>query len=109
MKMNNKVQLIGNIGMNPEIKNVGNNKTFAKFSIATHDVYKNNKGEKVVDTQWHNVVAWGSTAIFIEKYIEKGSSIVIEGKLVTRNYEDKDGIKRYITEILATEVMKLNK
>jgi single-strand DNA-binding protein len=109
MKLNNKVQLIGNIGMNPEIKTVGDNKTLAKFSIATNDIYKNNKGEKVVDTQWHNIVAWGNTAIIIEKYCEKGTSVAIEGKLMNRSYEDKEGVKRYVTEIIASEVMKLNK
>lgn len=109
MKMNNKVQLIGNLGMNPEIKNLGDNKTLAKFSLATHDVYKNNKGEKIVDTQWHNVVAWGNTALIVEKLLEKGSNVAIEGKLINRAYEDKEGVKRYVTEVLATEVLKLNK
>ena len=101
----NKVQLIGNLGKDPEITNFESGKTLAKFSIATNDSYKNAKGEKVEDTQWHNVVAWGKTAEIIEKYVQKGSEIAIEGKLTNRSWEDKEGNKRYATEVLVNEVL----
>jgi single-strand DNA-binding protein len=105
--LKNKVQLIGNLGMNPEIKNLDSGKKLAKFSIATNESYKNAKGEKIEDTQWHNLVAWGKTAEIIEKYVKKGNEIAIEGKLVNRNYDDKDGNKRYVTEVLVNEVLML--
>ena len=105
----NKVQLIGNLGNDPEITTFESGKTLAKFSIATNDSYKNAQGEKVTDTQWHNVVAWGKTAQIIEKYITKGKEVAIEGKLTTRSWEDKDGIKRYITEVVCSELLMLGK
>ena len=103
----NKVQLIGNLGMNPEIKNLDLGKKLAKFSIATNEFYKNAKGEKVEDTQWHNLIAWGKTADIIEKYLQKGNEVAIEGKLTNRSYEDKDGNKRHITEIVVNEILML--
>ena len=106
--LRNRVQLIGNIGNAPEIKNLNGDKTLAKFSMATSDTYKNKDGEKVTETQWHNIIAWGSTAKVIEKYTSKGSRIAIEGKLTTNSWEDKEGNKRYTTEIVASEVMLLN-
>jgi single-strand DNA-binding protein len=105
--LRNKVQLIGHLGGNPEVKNLEGGKTLAKFSVATNDTYKNAKGEKVEDTQWHNVVAWGKTAEVIEKYLTKGKEIAIEGKLTSRSYETKEGEKRYITEIVCSELMML--
>ena len=105
--LKNKVQLIGNIGNTPEIKNLENGKTVANFSMATNDSYKNAKGEKVQDTQWHNIVAWNKTAEIIEKYAGKGKELAIVGKLSSRSYENKDGAKRYVTEIIATEVLLL--
>ncbi|WP_027138246.1 single-stranded DNA-binding protein [Gaetbulibacter saemankumensis] len=107
--LRNKVQLIGNLGNDPEIINLESGKTLAKFAIATNDSYTNNKGEKVTDTQWHNVVAWGKTAQIIEKYVTKGKEIAIEGKLTSRSYEDKDGNKRFITEIVCNELLMLGK
>jgi len=98
--LRNKVQLIGNLGKDPEIINLESGKTLAKFAIATNESYKNSKGEKVTDTQWHNIVAWGKTAEIVEKYVGKGKEVAIEGKLTTRSWEDKDGIKRYITEVV---------
>ena len=106
-KLRNKVQLIGNTGNDPEIVNLDNGVKVAKLSIATSETYKNDKGEKVTDTQWHNVVAWGKTAELIEKYVTKGKEIAIEGKLSHRSYEDKNGDKRYITEVVANEVLLL--
>lgn len=105
--LKNKVQLIGNLGMNPEIKTLESGKKLAKFSIATNESYKNAQGEKVEDTQWHNLVAWGKTADIIEKYLQKGNEVAIEGKLNNRSYEDKDGNKRYITEIVVNELLML--
>jgi single-strand DNA-binding protein len=84
-------------------------KKLAKFSIATNETYKNNKGEKVTDTQWHNVVAWGKTAELIENYVPKGKEIGVEGKLTSRSYEDKEGNKRYITEVVCNEVLLFGK
>ncbi len=103
--LRNKVQLIGNLGNDPEIINLESGKILAKFSIATNESYKNAKGEKITDTQWHNVVAWGKTAEIIEKYVTKGKEIAIEGKLTNRSWDDKDGNKRYTTEVVCSEVM----
>ena len=95
--LRNKVQLIGNLGNNPEIITLESGKKLAKISIATNETFKNAQGEKVTDTQWHNVVAWNKTADIIEKYLQKGSEVAIEGKLTSRSYEDKDGTKKYIS------------
>ena len=106
--LRNKVQLIGNLGMDPEVKSLDGGKKLAKMSIATNENYKNAKGEKVTETQWHNLVAWGKTAEIIEKFLKKGSEVAIEGKLINRNYTDKEGIKRYVTEIEVSEVLMLD-
>ena len=105
--LKNKVQLIGNLGNNPEIITLESGKKLAKFSIATNESYRNTKGEKVTDTQWHNVIAWNKTAEIIEKYVQKGKEIAIEGKLTSRSYDDKDGNKRYITEVIVRELLLL--
>ncbi|MBX9807056.1 MAG: single-stranded DNA-binding protein [Flavobacteriaceae bacterium] len=107
--MKNTVQLIGNVGNDPEIKNLDGGKKVANLTIATNDSYKNDKGEKVEQTEWHKVVAWGKTAEIIEKYVTKGLQIAIEGKLTHRSYDDKNGEKRYITEVLANDVLLLGK
>ncbi|MCW3103143.1 MAG: single-stranded DNA-binding protein [Bacteroidetes bacterium] len=105
--LRNKVQLIGNLGMNPEVKTLDGGKKLAKMSIATNETYKNSKGEKVTETQWHNLIAWGKTATIIEKYLVKGSEVAVEGKLINRNYTDKEGVKRYITEIQVNDVLMI--
>ena len=105
----NKVQLIGNLGKAPEVKTIAEGKKVAYLNVATNENYKNAKGEKVTETQWHNVVAWGKLAEIAEKYLVKGSEIAIEGKLLNRNYTDKQGIKRYVTEIQANELLILTK
>lgn len=105
--LRNKVQLIGNLGNNPEVINLESGKKLVKFSLATNDSYKKNNGEKITDTQWHNIIAWNKTAEIIENYTSKGTEIVIEGKLTSRSYEDKEGIKRYITEVVCNEVLLL--
>lgn len=104
--LKNKVQLIGHLGNDPELKTVNGN-NLAKISIATNETYKNAKGEKITDTQWHNVIAWGKTADIIGKYLKKGSEVAIEGKLINKNYTDKEGVKRYVTEVQANEVLLL--
>ena len=101
--------MIGNLGNDPEIVNLESGKKLAKFSIATNETYKNNNGERVTDTQWHNVVAWGKTAEIVENYVSKGKEIAIEGKLTSRSYETKQGEKRYFTEILCSELLMLSK
>jgi single-strand DNA-binding protein len=95
--LRNKVQLIGHLGQDPEIVNLDSGTKLAKFSIATNESYRNAKGEKVEDTQWHNVVAWGKTAEIVENYLAKGKEVAVEGKLIHRSYETKEGEKRYIT------------
>ncbi|MBI6120712.1 single-stranded DNA-binding protein [Salegentibacter maritimus] len=103
----NKVQLIGNVGKEPEIVNLDSGKKLAKFSVATNENYKNGNGERITDTQWHNIIAWGKTAELVEKYVGKGKEVGIEGKLTNRSWDDKDGNKRYITEIVCNELLLL--
>ncbi len=105
--LRNKVQLIGNLGNDPEIITLESGKKLAKFSLATNESYKNAKGERVTDTQWHNVVAWGKTAEIIESFVTKGKEVAIEGKLSNRSWEDKDGNKRYTTEVVCNELLML--
>lgn len=107
--LRNKVQLIGNLGMNPEIRITESGRKLARVSLATHETWKNNNGERVTETQWHNIVAWGKTADLMEQYLQKGSEVMVEGKLVNRNYTDKNGVKRYITEIEAQAILMLDK
>ena len=106
--LRNKVQLIGNLGMDPEVKALDGGKKLAKMSIATNEHYKNAKGERVTETQWHNLIAWGKTAEIVEKFLKKGCEVAIEGKLINRNYTDKEGIKRYVTEIEVSELLMLD-
>jgi single-strand DNA-binding protein len=106
--MKNRVQLIGHVGQEPEVKTV-NNKKVATLTIATNDFYYNEKGDKVEQTEWHRITAWGKTAEIIEKYVTKGKEIAVEGKLTHRSYDDKDGNKRYVTEILVLELLLLGK
>ncbi|GAA4046207.1 MULTISPECIES: single-stranded DNA-binding protein [Flavobacterium] len=105
----NKVQLIGHVGQEPEIKTFDGGKKVANITIATNESYTNNKGEKVENTEWHRITAWGKVADIIEKYVIKGKEIAIEGKLTHRSYDDKEGNKRYITEIVANELLLLGK
>lgn len=107
--LRNKVQLIGNLGAAPEVKTFENGKQMVKFNLATNETYRNADGEQVTDTQWHNVVAWGNTAKIAGKLLDKGKEVAIEGRLNSRSYEDKDGIKRYVTEIVANEILLIGK
>lgn len=102
--LRNNVRLIGRVGNNPETKTFDNG-TKVSLSLATTDFYYNDKNEKVENTQWHNIIAWGKTAELIQKYVEKGKEIAVDGKLTYRTYEDKEGVKRSITEIVVHEVL----
>ncbi|MCM4158432.1 single-stranded DNA-binding protein [Antarcticibacterium flavum] len=104
----NHVQLIGNLGQEPSIIHLESGKKVANFSLATNEFHKNSNGERVQDTQWHNIVAWGKTAEIIEKYAGKGSEIVVSGKLKYRSYEDKESNTRYVTEVEAKEILLLS-
>ena len=107
--LKNSVKLIGHLGKDPEVKTFDSGKKMATFTIATSDSYKNPKGEKVQDTQWHNLVIWGKLADVAGQYLKKGSEIAIEGKLVHRTYETSAGEKRYITEINVNEMLMLGR
>ena len=107
--LRNKVQLIGHVGQEPEIKSLDGGKKLANLTIATNEVYYKENGDKVENTEWHRITAWGKTAEIIEKYVIKGKEIAIEGKLTHRSYDDKDGNKRYITEVVANEVLLIGK
>lgn len=107
MSLRNKVTLIGHTGKEVEIFNFESGSRKASVTLATNDYYTNANGEKVEETQWHNLVAFGKTAEIMEKYMPKGKEIAIEGKLVYRSYDDKDGVKRMITEIRVEELVLL--
>ncbi len=107
-RLKNSVQLIGRLGNDPEVRNFESGKKMASFSLATNETYYNNKGEKVTDTQWHNIVVWGKKVDVVENYLSKGSEIAMEGKLINRSYE-KDGEKKYITEISLNELLMIGK
>ncbi|WP_338409461.1 single-stranded DNA-binding protein [uncultured Flavobacterium sp.] len=107
--LRNKVQLIGHVGQEPEIKTFEGGKKLANLTLATNESYTNAKGEKVEQTEWHRLTAWGKTADLIESYVTKGKEIAIEGKLTHRSYDDKDGVKRFITEVVISELLLLGK
>jgi len=105
----NRVQLIGHLGQDPKLTSFDSGKKKMSVSIATNEIYRNAKGDKVTDTQWHTIVAWGKTAENFSKYLKKGSEVAISGKLVHRNYDDKEGNKKYISEIIVSEFEFLDK
>jgi single-strand DNA-binding protein len=105
--LKNSVKLIGRLGKDPEVKTFGNGKTKTSFSLATSESYQNQKGEKVEDTQWHNLVFWGSLAEIAGQHLKKGSQVAVEGKLVHRVYQTDKGEKRYITEISVQDMLML--
>jgi single-strand DNA-binding protein len=105
--LKNKVQLIGNLGAKPEVKTLDSGKKMATISLATSESYRNASGDKVTETQWHRLVAWGKVAEIAEKYLDKGKEIAIEGKLINRSYNDKGGTKKYITEVQVNELLML--
>ncbi|MFW0736636.1 single-stranded DNA-binding protein [Flavobacterium sp. T12S277] len=105
--MKNRVQLIGNVGNDPEIKTLESGKKLAHLNIATSEKYTNDKGQKVEQTEWHRVTAWGKTAEIIEKFVVKGKEVAVEGKLIHRSYDDKNGEKKFITEVVVSEILLL--
>ena len=107
--LRNHVQLIGHLGTAPEVKLIAGGRKVAKLVIATNETYKNQKGEKVTETTWHNLTAWGNNAEFAERFLEKGAEIAVNGKLKNNSYMDKDGVKRYVTDIEVAEFLMLGK
>ncbi len=105
--LRNKVQLIGNLGQNPEVRTFDNGRAVARFSLATTDSYRDASGKKITETQWHNLVAWGNLAKLVEKFLVKGSEVAVEGKLTHRAYDDKDGKKCFFTEVVMNEMVML--
>lgn len=106
-KLRNNVRLIGRLGKDPLIRNLPNGKKVASFSLATSETYRNGQGERVEDTQWHNLVVWGKLVEVVADYLSKGKEIAVEGKLVHRKYETSEGEMRYITEINVDEILML--
>ncbi|MDM9630179.1 single-stranded DNA-binding protein [Robiginitalea aurantiaca] len=107
--LRNKVLLIGNLGQDPEVQVLESGSKMARFSVATNETYRNGKGEKVTDTQWHQVVAWGKTADIVESYLVKGKEVAVEGKLVHRSYDTAEGERKYTTEVRCSELLMLGK
>lgn len=104
----NKVILIGNLGTDPEVRHLESGAAVAQFRLATNEFYKDKQGNRVERTEWHNIVAWRGLAEMVEKYVKKGQSIYVEGKIRTRQYQDKDQQTRYVTEIVADEITMLS-
>lgn len=109
MKGLNKVLLLGNLGKDPEVNTLEGNIKVANFSLATTETYKDEQGKTHAQTEWHNIVLWRGLAEFAEKYLRKGSTIHIEGKIHTRSYEDKQGVKRFVTEVVGEDIILLDK
>jgi single-strand DNA-binding protein len=105
--LRNRVQLIGNLGQDPELKTLESGKKVAHFTIATNEDFKNGDGQKVSETTWHNIVAWNGLAEFATKYLKKGKQVAVDGRIVYRTYEDKKGVTKNITEIVLNEMMML--
>jgi single-strand DNA-binding protein len=105
----NKVSLIGNLGKDPDVQTLEKNIKVAKFSLATTETFKDDNGQLQSITDWHNVVLWRGLADLTEKYCQKGSMVYVEGKLKTRSYDDKEGHKRYVTEVVAEQIILLDK
>ena len=105
----NKVILLGNLGKDPEVRRLDDGRGVANFSLATSETYKNKSGEKITNTEWHNIVLWSPLADIAENYLKKGSQVYIEGKISNRSYEDKDGVKKYISEVVGREITLLGR
>lgn len=103
----NKVILVGNLGKDPEVRHLDNGRAVANFSMATSETYKNRQGERVTNTEWHNIVLWTPLAEIAERFLKKGNQVYIEGKLTTRSWDDQDGNKRYTTEVVGREMTLL--
>jgi single-strand DNA-binding protein len=107
--LKNKVQLIGHLGKDPEVKTIESGKKVASFTMATNEQYRNAQGQKIEETQWHYLVAWGGIAEVVEKYLTKGAEVLVEGKIQNRTYTDKDGNKKYFSEVQVSELLMLGK
>jgi single-strand DNA-binding protein len=107
--LRNSVRLIGHLGENPKVRKLDSGKTVANFSVATNEIYRDSRGEKQSETTWHRLVAWGKQAEIAENYLKKGSEIAVEGKLANRTWEDKNGEKQYMTEIVVNSLLMLDK
>ncbi|UBZ14823.1 single-stranded DNA-binding protein [Flagellimonas marinaquae] len=105
--LRNKVQLIGNVGQDPVITDFENGKRMARVNLATNEHYRNGKGEQVTNTEWHTLIAWGKLVDIIEGFVSKGKKIAVEGKLTHRSYEDKEGNKHYVSEVVVNEILLL--
>lgn len=105
--LRNSVHLIGNLGMDPEVKEVSNGNKMVRFSLATSESYRNQKGEKITETQWHNLIIWGKLAEVAEKYLKKGKQIAVEGKLETNSYDDKNGNRKFFTQVKVNDLLML--
>lgn len=106
--LKNKVQLVGNLGIDPVVKNLDNGRSFARFTLATNDSYVKSDGTKVEDTQWHNVIVWGKQSANVQQLLKKGSRVLIQGKLNSREYEDKDGVKRRYHEVVMNDMLLID-
>lgn len=107
--MVNKVILIGNVGGDPDVRYLDGGVAVARFSLATTEVYNNKNGERVSQTEWHNIVLWRNLAQVAEKYVKKGMTLYIEGRLRTRSWDDQNGVKRYTTEIYGDSMQMLSR
>jgi single-strand DNA-binding protein len=105
----NNVRLVGHLGSNPEVKEISTGRKLARLSLATNETFKRNNGESVTETQWHNLIAWGKTAEIVEKYLQKGQEICIDGKLQNRTWEDEEGKKHYATEVVVNELLMVGR
>ena len=105
--LRNRVILIGRLGAKPETKTLANGCLMARFSIAITETYKNEQGQRINETHWHDLVAWGKAADIAARFLEKGKEIAIEGKLLTRQYLDKEGHKQYITEVVVHDMLMI--
>jgi len=108
-QLRNSVRLIGYLGDNPKMRKLDSDKSVANFSIATNETYRDHNGNKMSETTWHKLVAWGKQAEVAEKYLKKGSEIAVEGKLTNRSYEDKNGETHFISEIIVNSILVLDK
>ena len=106
--LSNRIQLIGNLGRDAEVKSTQTGKSLARVSIATKEVYSNQKGERTVDVQWHNLIGWGKVAENMEVFFKKGKNVAVQGKLTHRSYEDAQGVTKKISEVVITDFMLLN-
>ena len=105
--LRNRVQLIGNLGQDPETKTLESGKKVVKFTLATNESHRDGDGQKISETTWHNVIAWNGLADIAGKYLKKGKEVAVEGRIVYRSYEDKAGVTKYVTEIVANDLLML--